>query len=98
MTALRQIQVRKWTGTVLAVVLLSATIARWNAFKAAPTPGAYAGLLFSLTAFLLLMAALAVAVYAEEKARGRLNRPRPLLDRLSERLFPASTNEEHDKR
>ena len=32
-------------------------------------------------------AALAVVVYAEEKARGRVARNRPLLDRWSNRLF-----------
>lgn len=88
MTVLRRIQACRWTGVVLAVVLLSATFSRWNAFKAAPTPGAYAALLAALTAFLLLMASLAVVVYAEERARGRLNRTRPLLDRLANRLFP----------
>jgi len=88
MTHLRRIQVCKWTGSALAVALLSATFSRWNAFRAAPGGAAYLGVVAALTAFLLLMASLAVVVYAEERARGRLNRPRPLLDRLANRLFP----------
>jgi len=87
MYALRQIQVCKWTGTAVAVLVLSATFGRWNAFRAAPGPGTYAGILAALTALLLLMFSLAVVVYAEEKARGRISRPRPLLDRIADRLF-----------
>ncbi|HET7775058.1 MAG TPA: hypothetical protein VFK74_01680, partial [Azospira sp.] len=87
MYSLRQIQASKWTGTILAVGVLSATFGRWNAFRTAPTPGTYAGLLVALTAFLALMASLAVVVYAEEKARGRVTRPRPLLDRIADRFF-----------
>ena len=87
MYSLRQIRVCKWTGTAVAVLLLSATFARWNAFKAAPTPGSYVGIFVSLTALLLLLISLAVVVYAEEKARGRISRPRPLLDRIADRLF-----------
>ena len=63
------------------MVILSATFGRWNAFKAAPTPGTYAGILAVLTLLLLLMLSMAVLVYAEEKARGRLNRPRPFFER-----------------
>jgi hypothetical protein len=96
MAPLRKIQVTKWSGTILAVAVLSFTFSRWNIFKAAPTSGAYAGLLFALTAFLVLMATLAVVVYAEEKARGRLNRPRPFLDLWSDRFFPPTDS--HDLR
>jgi hypothetical protein len=96
MAPLRKIQVTKWSGTVLAVAVLSFTFSRWNVFKATPTPGAYAGLLFALTAFLLLMATLSVVVYAEERLRGRLNRPRPLLDFWSDRFFPSTDS--HDLR
>ena len=96
MYSLRQIQVCKWSGTVLAVAALSATFARWNAFKASPTPVSYAGILLALSFFLLLMTSLAVVVYAEEKAKGRLNRPRPLFDRIADRLF--LKRDEHDPR
>jgi len=96
MYALRQIQVCKWTGTVMAVLLLSATIARWNAFKTAPTPGHYAGIFLALSALLVLLTFLAVVVYAEEKARGRLNRSRPFFDTLADRFF--LKRDEHDPR
>ena len=87
MEALRRIQVCKWTGTVLGVVVLSAAFGRWNAFRAAPSPATYAGILNALTLLLLLLAAMAVVVYAEEKAKGRLNRTRPFFDRWSDRFF-----------
>lgn len=87
MYSLRQIQVCKWTGAVLAVATLSATFGRWNAFRAAPAPGTYAGILVALTLLLALMLSLAVVVYAEEKAKGRLNRPRPFFDRFADRFF-----------
>jgi len=96
MTTLRQIQVCKWTGTVLGIAVLSATFARWQAFRAVPATATYAGLLLTLTALLLLMTFLAVVVYAEEKARGRLNRPRPFFERLSGRFFLKP--DEHDPR
>ncbi|BDU74842.1 hypothetical protein [Mesoterricola silvestris] len=95
MYSLRQIQACKWTGAVLAVGVLSATFGRWNAFRAAPAPGTYAGILGALTGFLLLMTSLAVVVYAEEKAKGRITRPRPLLDRIADRLF--LKRDEHDQ-
>jgi len=87
MYSLRQIKVCKWSGTVLAVLVLSATFGRWNAFKAAPTASNYAGILVSLSALLLTLTSLAVVVYAEEKAGGRLNRTRPFFDRWSDRFF-----------
>lgn len=90
MASLRQIQTCKWTGTVLAVLLLSAAIGRWNAFRTAPSGASYAAILVALTLFLLLMLTLAVVVYAEERAKGRLNRPRPFFERWSNRLFPSS--------
>jgi uncharacterized membrane protein YecN with MAPEG domain len=95
MRTLRRIQVTRWTGSVLAVALLSGTFNRWYAFKAAPSPATYAGILATLTAFLLLMISLAVVVYAEEKARGRISRPRPFFDRLADRLF--LKRDEHDQ-
>ena len=91
MATLRQIQACKWTGTVLAVLLLSAAIGRWNAFKAAPTGASYAAILVAVTLFLLLMLTLAVVVYAEERAKGRLNRPRPFFERWASRIFPPSS-------
>ncbi len=96
MHSLRQIQVCKWVGTLLAVGVLSTAFGRWNAFKAAPTAASYAGIILALTAFLLLMASLAVVVYAEEKARGRLSRTRPFFDRWSDRFF--LKRDEHDPR
>jgi len=96
MYSLRQIQVWKWSGTVLAVAVLSATFARWNAFRATPSPGTYAGILLALTVLLLLLTTLAVVVYAEEKARGRLNRPRPFFDRWADRFF--RVRDDHDPR
>ena len=96
MTALRRIQLSKWTGTVLAVVVLSGTFARWNAFKAAPSPATYAGIFTALTLLLLVLASLAVVVYAEEKVKGRLNRPRPFFDRLADRFLLKP--DEHDPR
>ena len=83
----RRIRICKWTGTVLAVALLSSTLARWRAFFQAPNGGNYAALVLDLSLLLALMAALALVVYAEEKARGRIHRPRPALERWSERLF-----------
>jgi len=84
---LRRIQLCKWTGSLVAVVLLSQSFARWRQFTQAPTPLTYAAILVAITLFLLLMASLAVVVYAEEKAKGRLTRFRPLFDRLSDRFF-----------
>ena len=83
----RRIQVCKWTGGFLAVALLSQAFGRWRAFFQAPTPLSYAGILLAATVFLLLMAALAVVVYAEEKTKGRITRNRPFFDRWSDRFF-----------
>lgn len=95
MYSLRRIQVCKWAGAALAVGVLSATFGRWSAFRAAPNPATYAGILAALTGFLLLMISLAVVVYAEEKTRGRLSRPRPFFDRIADRLF--LKRDEHDQ-
>lgn len=83
----RRIQLCKWTGTLAAVACLSQGIARWRDFIQAPGGATYAALLTMLTLFLALMAGLALVVYAEEKARGRVARPRPLLDRWTNRFF-----------
>lgn len=86
MTALRRIQVSKWGLATLAVVFLSQCFSRWRAFSQAPAALTYAGILLALTLFLFLMAALAVVVYAEEKAKGRISQARPFFDRWSDRL------------
>ena len=83
----RRIQICKWTGTLLAVLLLSQIFARWKAFFQSPTGLNYAAILIVLSLFLVLMAALSVVVYAEEKARGRIRRTRPFFERWSDRLF-----------
>lgn len=83
----RRIQVCKWAGALVAVLLLSQGFGRWRAFIQAPTPLTYVGMVLVLTGFLLLMAFLAVVVYAEEKALGRLPRTRPFFDRWSDRFF-----------
>ena len=87
MVLLRRIQVCKWGGSFLAVLFLSQCFRRWKDFAQVPTPLAYAGILLALTLFLLLMAFLALVVYGEEKAKGRLTRTRPFFDRWSDRLF-----------
>jgi glycerol-3-phosphate acyltransferase PlsY len=87
MVLLRRIQACKWGGAALAVLFLSQCFRRWRAFSEAPTPATYAGILLALTLFLLLMAALAVVVYAEEKAKGRITQARPFFDRWSDRFF-----------
>ena len=87
MILLRRIQVCKWGGATVAVLFLSQCFRRWNEFTHAPTPLAYVGIILALTVFLLLMAFLAIVVYGEEKAKGRITRPRPFFDRWSDRLF-----------
>jgi len=82
-----RIKACKWTGAALAVLLLSQCFARWKDFFQAPTGRAYAGLVITLSLFLVLMAALSVVVYAEEKAKGRILRNRPWFDRWSDRFF-----------
>jgi putative copper export protein len=86
---LRRIQRSKWIGALVAVVVLSQAFERWRAFSQAPTALTYAGILLAVTCLLLLLAFLAVTVYAEEKAKGRISRSRPFLDRWSERFFPS---------
>jgi hypothetical protein len=86
MTLLSRIQIYKWSLGGAAVVLLSQCFKRWRAFTQTPTSLTYAGILIALTFLLVLMAALAVVVYAEEKARGRLAQTRPFFERWSNRL------------
>lgn len=87
MALLRRIQVSKWVLATLAVAFLSQCFSRWRAFFQAPTALTYAGILLALTLFLLLMAALAVVVYAEERAKGHIQSPRPRFDRWANRFF-----------
>ena len=87
MVRARRLQACKWLGTLLAVVCLSQAFARWRVFFQAPSGRSYAALVLVLSLFLALMAGLAVVVYAEEKARGRITRNRPRLDRWSSRFF-----------
>ena len=87
MLSQRRIQTTKWTGSALAVLLLSQSFARWRDFHAEPSIATYAAILLVLSLFLVLMSTLAVVVYAEEKCRGRITRNRPFFDRWSDRLF-----------
>ena len=83
----RRISLSKWTGFGLAVVVLSQGIARSKSFFEAPTAMTYVGALVALTLLLGLLFGLAVAVYAEEKAKGNLQHPMPFFDRWSDRFF-----------
>ncbi len=83
----RRILISKWTAVVLGIVFLSQAIARWRAFFAGPTALTYVAIIAAGSIFLLLLTALAIVVYAEEKAKGTLNLPRPWLDALADRFF-----------
>lgn len=83
----RRIRVSKWAGVVFGIVFLSQAIARWRAFFAGPTVLTYVAIITAATIFILLLAALAVVVYAEEKAKGTLALHRPWLDRWADRCF-----------
>ena len=83
----RRIQISKWTGVLFGVVFLSQAIARWRAFFAGPTVLTYLAIITAGTIFILLLAALAIVVYAEEKAKGTLTLQRPWLDRWADRFF-----------
>ena len=83
----RRIQISKWTAVVLGIVFLSQAIARWRAFFAGPTVLTYVAIITAGTIFILLLTALAIVVYAEEKAKGTLQLHRPWLDRWADRFF-----------
>ena len=87
MAPLRRIQATRWVGTVLAALLLSQALGLGRAFFRSPGAGGLTLLLGSALLLAVLLGLLAVAVYAEERIRGRIPRPRALLDRLSDRLF-----------
>ena len=82
-----RIQISKWTAVVLGIVFLSQAIARWRAFFAGPTVLTYVAIVTAGTIFILLLTALAIVVYAEEKAKGTLILHRPWLDALADRFF-----------
>ncbi len=82
-----RIKASKWVGIILAVVLLSQSIAHWKAFFANAGFMSYFVLIATLTLFLLLMVGLMVVIYAEEKAKGNVQHPRPMFERLADRFF-----------
>lgn len=91
----RRIQISKWTAVVLGIVFLSQAIARWRAFFAGPTLLTYVAIITAGTIFILLLAALAIVVYAEEKAKGTLTLRRSWLDRWADRCFLAHSDSTH---
>ena len=91
----RRIQISKWAAVVLGIVFLSQAIARWRAFFAGPTVLTYVAIITAGTIFLLLLAALAIVVYAEEKAKGTLQQQRSWLDRWADRFFLVHSDSTH---
>ena len=83
----RRIQISKWTVVVFGIIFLSQAIARWRAFFAGPTVLTYVAIITAGTIFILLLTALAIVVYAEEKTKGTLQLHRPWLDALADRFF-----------
>jgi general stress protein CsbA len=82
-----RIKTSKWVGVILAVILLSQCIAHWKAFFASAGFMSYFVLIATLTLFLLLMVGLMVVIYAEEKAKGKVQHPRPWFERMADRFF-----------
>lgn len=91
----RRIQISKWAAVALGVVFLSQAIARWRAFFAGPTVLSYVAIITAGTIFILLLTALAIVVYAEEKAKGTLTLHRPWLDRWADRVFLLHSDSTH---
>jgi len=91
----RRIQISKWTAVVFGIVFLSQAIARWRAFFTEPTVPTYVAIIAVGTIFILLLTALAVVVYAEEKAKGTLTLHRPWLDALADRFFLLHSDSTH---
>lgn len=83
----KRVSFSKWTAIILAVALLSQSIARWREFFAAPDLATYLGVTLAVTLFLALMLALGVAVYAEEANRGTILIPRPFFQKWADRFF-----------
>lgn len=91
----RRIQISKWTAVVFGIVFLSQVIARWRAFFAGPSVPTYVAILTAGTIFILLLAALAIVVYAEERSKGTLSLHRPWLDRWADRCFMIHSDSTH---
>lgn len=83
----KRVSISKWTAIVLAVVLLSQSIARWREFFAAPDLVTYIGVTLAVTLFLALLLALGVTIYAEECNRGSILQPRPFFQKWADRFF-----------
>lgn len=83
----KRVSVSKWTAILLAVALLSQSIARWREFFSAPGPATYLGVILAVTLLLALLMALGVAVYAEESNRGTILVPRPFFQKWADRFF-----------
>ncbi len=98
MYAARRIQVSKWTAVVLGIVFLSQAIARWRAFFAGPTVLTYVAIITAGTIFIVLLTALAIVVYAEEKAKGTLTLHRPWMDRWADRFFMIHSDSTHSNK
>ena len=91
----RRIRISKWIGVIFGIVFLSQAIARWRAFFAGPTVLTYVAIITAGTIFILLLTALAIVVYAEEKAKGTLTLQRPWLDRWADRCFLEHSDSTH---
>ena len=87
-----RIKAFKWTAVVLNVVLLSRCIAHWKAFFDATGYQTYLALIFTLSLFIVLLMALAIAVYAEEKVKDTIRSPKPLLEYWANRFFLIPTD------
>lgn len=83
----KRVSISKWTAVVLAVVLLSQSIARWREFFSAPDLATYLAVTLAVTLLLALLMALGVAVYAEECNRGSILVPRPFFQKWADRFF-----------
>jgi hypothetical protein len=82
-----RIRICKWTGFALGVLFLSQTIARWKDFFSLPGLASYAAVMVAVTVFAVLLASLALVVYAEEKAKGNIKAPMPFFERWTDRFF-----------
>lgn len=83
----KRVSISKWTAIILAVALLSQSIARWREFFSAPGTATYLGVILAVTLLLALLLALGVTVYAEESNRGSILVPRPFFQKWADRFF-----------
>ena len=83
----KRVSISKWTAIILAVALLSQSIARWREFFSAPDVVAYIGVTLAVTLLLLLLLAMGITVYAEESNRGAILVPRPFFQKWADRFF-----------